>query len=386
MQQIARKLLDKLNRILENYTSDNDTFIRGNLGLIFYYYHLYKVTETPAIKHQAEDLLEQVLANINSAKPSLVGPSLSTGGAGFGYTVNLMQREGFLEPEVEDEFEGLDDYLYKTASGLIEDDNMDFLHGALGVVHYFVEKKNTLYSDALIEKVCLRAVEEDTGCWFRNNLLRIDGKQIINFGLSHGLCGILLTLLQAYPESAHKELIARTVKEGIRFILKHKIDVDFSRQEYSFFPLIVTEGAREIVAPKRMGWCYGDLNEVLLFYRAGNLLGDENLLQLADLIGMQSMMRRDEQSTQAAVSSFGHGTAGLAQFCKALYRERELNVYKNGYEHWIERTIMLLDEELEKGAYTGKEDELLDGLPGIALTLLSYVSDRELAWSKALLL
>lgn len=391
MQQIAQKQLDKLNRLLDNSASADDTFSKGRIGMIFYYYHLYKVTETPALKHRIGTLLEQVFDNINTARPGLVGAALGTGGAGFAYIVNFMCREGFLELEVDNEFEELDKYLFNAASGLIEADNIDLLHGALGVIHYFSEREHTIpgmndYLDELVEKICLHAVEEDGGYWFRNHLLKIDGKQMINFSLSHGLSGVLLVLLKAYERSAHKELIEKVVKGGIRFILKHKIDVDFSRNEYSFFPLVIARNANEIYAANRMTWESGDLNQVLLFYRAAHLFNDEALKRQADLIGMQSMMRRDELSTHISTAGFCNGAAGLAQYCKTLYRETGLEVYQEGYLYWIEKTILLLEEDLEKGRYTGKEHELLDGSLGIAFVLLSYVSNTDLHWSRALLL
>lgn len=391
MQQIAQKYLNELNSLLADHAGNNDTFLSGRLGLSFYYYHLYKATETPSFKHKAESLVEQVLANINSAKPSLVGPTLGSGGAGLGYTLNFMQQEGFLELEVNDELDEMDAYLFSTAGSLIEEDNIDYLHGALGVVHYFAEKAARWppamrYLDDLVERICSRAVQEETGCWFRNNLLKVNGRQIINFSLSHGLCGILLVLLRAGKISAHQDLIRKTVKEGIRFILKHKIDVDFSRNEYSFFPFMVGQHVSEISAPNRMAWCYGDLNEVLLLYRAGAFLQDSSLEKLADLIGMQSMMRRDEPSTLVTGAGFCHGAAGLAQFCKVLHSETGQAVYHDGYEFWMERTILLLEEELKKGSYAGKEHDCLEGPLGIAFTLLSYISDTELKWSRSLLL
>ncbi|TWV99919.1 lanthionine synthetase C family protein [Chitinophaga pinensis] len=391
MQQIAQKHLNKLNLLLENYRTTNDTFLKGKLGLIYYYSHLYKVTEAPALKCKTEDLIGEVFANINAGVPALMGASLSSGAAGFGYALNAMSLQGFLQFEVNDELESLDEFLYRSALDLIAADNFDFLHGALGVVHYFTERMHTspqvaVYLDNLIEKICLNAVEEDGGYWFKNSQIKIDGEDVISFGLSHGQCGILLILLNAYAHSVHKELIRKIITGGIHFILKHKIDIDFSLNEYSFFPFIMKSDAREISAPNRMGWCYGDLNEVLLLYRAGKLFNDDNLLMLADLIGVQSMMRTDENATMVISSGFCHGAAGLAQFCKTLYDERGLDQYRKGYEYWIERTIILLEEELPQHIYAGKEGDVLEGAIGVAFTLLSYVSEHELNWSKAFLL
>lgn len=391
MRQIAEKRLDEINKLLEGPVINSDSFLKGRLGLLFYYYHLYKVTEKSTLRHKVEGLVEQVFANINSASPGLIGPSLSTGGAGLGYIVDFMHREGFSVLEGNEELENLDKYLFTAASNLIEEDNTDFLYGAFGVIYYFTERREIPshtheYLDALIRKICLRIEREEAGCWFKNSLTGIDGKQIINFSLPHGLCGALLVLVNAYERSAEKELLTKVIRDGIRFILKHKGDIDFSRGEYSFFPFTIAPHADEIFTSNRMAWCCGDISEVLLFYRAANLLKDEGLRLQADLIGIQSMMRRDRQSTQVLTSDFYYGAAGVAQVCSTLYKETGLEVYQDSYKFWIEKTILLLEEELDSGAYAGKEHALLEGLIGISLVLLSYVSDTTLNWSRALLL
>jgi lantibiotic biosynthesis protein len=128
------------------------------------------------------------------------------------------------------------------------------------------------------------------------------------------------------------------------------------------------------------------LNETLLFYRAGKLLDDEELIRLANLTGLSSLMRKDEPSTQIRDSHFCHGSSGLAQFYKVLYQESGNEKYLEGYEYWIEQTILLLEKDMKKDIYIGKEYNFLDGLVGVAFVLLSYISFKPLNWSKALFL
>ena len=63
-----------------------------------------------------------------------------------------------------------------------------------------------------------------------------------------------------------------------------------------------------------------------------------------------------------------------------------LDAYREGYEYWLDKTFVLLEEDQERSAYMGKEHEVLEGLVGVGLTLLSYVSDQDLKWSKLFLL
>lgn len=390
MRQIVQQKLEEIHRILEKTTGKNDTFLGGNLGSAFYYYHGYRATGNKEYSARAEELIADVFERLNSDNPQLVGASFSSGGAGLGYVVNFLSKEGFLDFDVDKEFYDLDKYLFNTAINQMEEDSIDYLHGAMGVVHYLSARKPSkevmLQLDTLVAKLCSKVVREDAGIWFRNFVIKADDKETINFGLSHGLTGILLLLIKAYPQSAHKSMIEEMVKEGIRFIQKHRIDVDYTRDEYSFFPFTIKQPVKEIAAPNRLAWCYGDLNEVLLFYRAGNLFGQEQWLHLGDLIGLQSLMRKETAATMVTDAHFCHGSSGLAQFYKALYKERGLKQYKEGHEYWIEQTILLLEKDIEKDQYAGKEHDYLEGLLGVAFTLLSYVSKKDLKWSESLLL
>jgi len=390
MRQIALRQLEKIQQQVDGNKPVDDSFLNGGLGLAFYYYHASRVSEEKKFGDRAHEIVEEIFVSLDSGLPRLAGPAFSNGGAGLCYVINFLNREGFLDFEVEAEFEELDRYLFSTAMNQIEADFIDYLHGALGTILYFSERTGEgqvqCYLDALIEKICGKAVKQPSGYWWRNYLLQVSEKEDINFSLSHGLSGILLILLNAYPRCKHKDLIEHVVKEGVRFILKHKIDIDFAENAYSFFPFLIRKDATELIAPNRLAWCYGDLNEVLLFYRAGKLFSDEGLVRLADLIGGQTLLRKKQEMTMISDSHFCHGSSGLAQFYKTLYKESGLPAYLEGYEYWMEQTILLLDTDLEKGVYAGKECDYLEGLIGVGLTLLSYVSERELHWSRSVLL
>jgi lantibiotic modifying enzyme len=390
MLEIARNQLNKLNEVFDATTGGNDSFMGGELGLIYYYFNAYNVTGEPRYKVKVEELLANVFVNIDSGYPRLIGTSFNAGGAGLGYVVNRLVAEGFISFDIEKEFAELDRYLFNTAMCQIEDDFIDFLHGALGTVHYFTERTPSplinQYLDELIGKLCQRVHRKDGGCWFSNYVVNLEDKENINFGLSHGQSGFLLILINVWHRSSHKQLIEKIVTEGIRFIRKYKMDVDFSNDEYSSFPFIVQRGALEITAPNRLGWCYGDLNQVLLFYRAGKLFENQELVDLADVIGAQTLLRKSERATLVSDSCFCHGGAGLAELYRQLHTERNLPVYKEGHEYWIEQTLLLVQRDLDRGRYAGKEHALLDGLIGVAFSLLSYVAPDDLVWSKCLLL
>jgi lantibiotic biosynthesis protein len=390
MQQIVQRQLNQIHDIIANASGKHNTFLSGRLGVIFYYYHAYKATEDNSFNAKTESLLKQVFDDLNSANPGLIGTALSMGGAGLGYVVNFLSREKFLDFEIEKEFEELDKYLFNTALIQIQEDSIDYLHGALGVLHYLNEREQTPvihhYIDTLVEKICERAIISDKGIWFRNYVIKVEHKRDVNFGLSHGLCGILLILINVFSNTSHKDTVRKIIQQGIHFILRHKMDVDFSNDEYTVFPFSFEQQATELSAPNRLAWCYGDLNEVLLLYRAHKLLDDPALAEVADLIGTQTLLRKNVKATMVKDAHFCHGSSGVAQFYKTLYNESGNKAYLNGYEYWIEQTVLLLENDLKKGIYNGKEHDYLEGLIGVAFTLLSYTSTKPLNWSRSVLL
>lgn len=390
MEQITSKVLDSINRRLEEGLADNDTLLGGNLGLALYYYQSYRTTEDICYRNKGHALLEQVFSNLNSGEPRLTGSAFSSGGAGLVYLVNFLVQEHLLEFDTATGFEELDSYLFNSALAGIEEDYIDCLHGAFGIIHAFAGRTagSTAngYMDILIEKVCEKAVKTPHGRWFRSYTMQTDEKKDINFSLSHGLSGMLLILLEAYPASLHKDLIVQTVKEGTRFIRKHTLPIDFSCEEYSFFPFWIDPNASEIINKPRLAWCYGDLNETLLFYRAGKLLEDDELIRIANIVGLSSLTRKDEAATSVRDPYFCHGSSGLAQFYKILFNESGNSKYLEGYQFWIEKTLLLLDDDKQAGISAVKKFELLDGMVGVALVLLSYTSAKPLNWSKALFL
>jgi lantibiotic modifying enzyme len=390
MENIVKNELAGIHRCISKGIASNDTFLSGNLGLTYYYYTLYTVSEKDEHLTTGRTLLERVFYNLNTGDPGITGPSFSKGAAGLAYITNALVQDNLLDMDMEKEFADMDKFLFDEANAQIENDYIDCLHGAFSIIHYFAEREiNTAankYLNLLVEKVCSRAVKAPDGYWFRNYILQVTDLEEINFSLSHGLSGMLLILIKAYEKSARKDLIREMVIQGIRFISRHQLVIDSANEEYSFYPFSVKINATEIENRPRMAWCYGDLNQVLLFYRAGKLFGDQELVRLAELVGMHSLTRKNVNSTRVTDSHFCHGSSGLAQFYKVLYAESGNKKYLEGYEFWIEQTVLLLQKDMQKGLYKGKEHEFLEGLVGVAFTLLSYTSDKKLNWSKGLLL
>ncbi len=383
--------IDRINGLIADVDYRYHGFLTGSLGLLYYYYHAGRVLNDKKLLARAGTMLEKVFDDMNGLDGCLLGAAYSEGGAGFGYVVNYLQEQGFIDFDSNEGLAGLDVYLYENAVEEIEADHIDFLHGAMGIIMYFSEREQTSainsYLNNLVERIADKAVYTESGVWFKNIAPEDRGKpEEINFSLSHGLCGTLLVLLKAYPHIKNKDKIEQVVREGIRFMIRHELPVDFEHDEFSFFPNRFKKEDTEITRNARLAWCYGDLNAVLVFYRAGRLFGDARYTAIADRIGLKTTERKTLASTLSSGIHFCHGTAGLAQFYKALYAETFNYQYHVAYEHWIDQTLALIEEDAAANKYARTPGSLLEGWPGAGMVLVEYLGNEKMCWARGFLL
>jgi lantibiotic biosynthesis protein len=389
MKQLAIEQIKKINTLLE--TAPSTLFhglYNGTLGLLHYYYHAGKALNDEALLEKAAEMLGHVFDDMNESDGGLVGAALSSGGAGLGFAANYLQQQGLIEFDTEEELSDLDDYLLEGAMQQLEEGNTDLLHGPSGILYYFANRQHSpairARIDALANALLAKAIFTDEGVWYSNSFWKqADSPTEINLSLSHGLCGILLALVAAYPALSDPAPAERVIREGIRFIMGHECPVDSSKENWSYFPGNYLEKEGRPTAPvERLAWCYGDLNEVLLLYRAGKLLGDESYIAAADRVGQATVSRTTLKSVFCEDTHFCHGTAGLAQFYKALYNEMPLAAYQTAYEHWIAQTLQLVDKCIAENKYEKNPTGLLEGWPGTAIVLAEYVADGPMHWAK----
>lgn len=393
-RESAKEKILLINNILDKQSSIHHGFLGGSLGLLYYYYHASKVLQNKVLLINAENLLAKVFEDINSTAAGMNGPLFGNGAAGFAYTVNYLRLNEFIEFDIEKEFADLEKYLFSAVKDLLVTDDIDYLHGALGIVHYFTTRAGNSniikeYLNILTNEICQKAIAHKDGIWFKNySLERLKENNTVDFGLAHGLSGILLILINAWPFLNSKEQAEKIIKLGIQYILAHQFSADNNEvQEYSFFPCTLNNDSNELTRISRLAWCYGDINHVLLLYRAGKLTGSSYYTYKADEIGFQLIERKSVEATMCKDAHFCHGSAGLAQFYKCLYNESGHHKYYEAYEFWINQTLLFVNEDIASNAYKENPVGLLEGWAGVALVLTEYIHQGPaMNWAKVFLL
>ncbi|UHG94939.1 lanthionine synthetase LanC family protein [Spirosoma oryzicola] len=394
---IERKLA-QLRYQIETSVPKNDTLLSGRIGRMVYYFYLFRYYQDELFGERAVAILEEIVSNIQEkTSPYLLKYPFSFGLSGFGYVMSLLIEEGIIDIDFEDQLVEFDELIYQGALPELAKGNTDYLHGGMGAVLYLTRRlKNPAvrpYLETMVSILDQLAIRDERGLRFPNtHIARMNQSDNINLGLAHGLCGILLILMRIHEQGIAQPLIETMVSEGIRYLMSFRTPPDPQQGKYSQFPLTIDENS-PLDSPEnskeygaRLGWCYGDLNEMMLLYQAGKRMHRPDWTALADDIGAVVIKRHSPRETIIRDSHFCHGTAGVSQYYKRFYDLTGQTVYLEAYRHWIAKTVDFLEEELTSPVYASHAGELLEGFVGSSLVLLSSVSDEDYAWDRIFLL
>lgn len=391
MNPVTEEMFHRLHAIIEKHEPLNDSLLGGSLGLCMYYYTLYKVFGNDEYAEKALDLVEQAAVLPDETARTLFGATFSSGGAGLCYTITTLYREGLLDMDLNDDLHELEEYLYHTAMDMMErEGNMDYLHGAAGIIHYFTHR---LPDEAIQEKLTVLVkvfVEKKHtlpgGTWFSSFVNESDDRSEINFSLSHGQTGFLLVLMNAYRKGINLPEIPQLVQSGVELLLSFRLHPEPGSPIVSLFPsTLKSKNHEEYLASNRLAWCYGDLDVLLLLYESAAFLNKPEWQTLANELAAVTVARKTAHETAINDAHFCHGTAGMVTTYNRLFEVSGNTLYKEAAAYWLNQTLSLLPQELEKNLYKEKETALLEGLAGINLVLATELSGKEQEWSRMLL-
>jgi hypothetical protein len=200
-------------------------------------------------------------------------------------------------------------------------------------------------------------------------------------GLAGGLAAELLLLMRLAQGPAPHPSLSRHVREGVQRLLALKQAVDFQGQHYNLFPDYVQAPAQEPIFGCTLSWSQGDIGQALVLYGASALFADDELRRIADLVGLNTLLRTSAAATGIASAQFGHGAAGVAHLYERLHRASGgLPKYEQGYQFWLGETQRWLAQELATGPGGPHPGDLPTGLAGVGLVLLAHATGTRPTW------
>jgi lantibiotic biosynthesis protein len=382
--------LQKIDKILEQRDYENDTLFSGNLGRALYFMYRYRTSDNSYFANLASNILGQVLENIREKKGKIsFTSSLSSGLTGLCFINTLLEDDDFMDLEMNKTFIQFDEIIFKKACQQLKEGNLDYLNGALGSLYYFsfrVQKNENIafYISEIIDLIIELSISEFDGMYFENAYINKmnDTPNSLNFGFAHGLSGMVMVLLKVHKTGIVNEKVQKLLNGFIGYTLNKYQEVDLESKQFSHFPTTI-EPKNKGNYGSFLGWCYGDLNQAIMFYQAGKILDREDLIRVAENIAETTLKRIQKKGAYLDNPFFCHGTSGLTQIYDSLEKFSGDTLYHEGSQYWLNQTMDYLEKyDWELDNFRG----LLGGLEGLGLVLMSCHTNTKTLWDRLFLL
>lgn len=397
MNNKLRAAIESVNSILTDEVSTIDNLNAGLLtdlgGSCMFFFYYAKVFNDEIAYEKGYSLLERIITLINYISDGSQF-SFCNGLAGIGWMIDHLEKKDFIDFDESDVLLDFDQKLSKYIFKELNVGNYDFLHGAMGVVYYYIQRNNKANNKVLLEAIEILDRIKSTNKWgifwvFFNGLSYSKEIDIANLGLSHGIPSII-TLLAKFNLVNPDKKTTKLIETSIDFILK----TENKETNHSLYPYTYNLNA-PTDENSRLGWCYGDTGIALALLTAAKSLGNENYKERAIQIMEHASMRKSLIENQIVDAGLCHGTAGIAQMFRKFYFETGSIDFLNCSNFWIDKTIELIEPRSNLITGMVKWDSklgyvncygMLEGLSGVGLALLSAISDVPLFWDEALLI
>jgi lantibiotic biosynthesis protein len=273
--------------------------------------------------------------------------------------------------------------------------NWDPLHGMVGLGIYFLERNLETREEIYLVNI-VEALSDMRRAYGKYNIWITAGvdtysKDNFNFGMAHGMPGILSFLAQVNARKIKEQQTREMIYSCLPFLLEHEND----DRSVSCFPSFVDVDPADNGANKntRLAWCYGDLCVANALIHCGKALGNRQWVDKGIGVALRSTSRSFYDSG-CVDSSFCHGSVGLLHQYGRLYRLTGNETFKDTCQRWLNTTLeefyrpkkgasgylSRIYNEAEKRSQMVSQDGLLEGNTGIALVYLCWLYSIQPEW------
>lgn len=394
IQKYSEKIFE-IAKIFQNENIDIEKkpdLMGGKTGIAIFCFYYARLVDKQEPYDYAIELLSSVVEDINAG---FNYHTFAGGFAGIGTVLEILVREDLIDIDTDELLNEVDTYLYNLMIEELKNKNYDFLHGAVGIGMYFLNrltnKNSRQYLVQFVDKLEDIADIDDEGIRWLSVLNREKNTQGYNLSLSHGISSIIVLLSKIYSEGIAKEKVLGLLSGAVKYLLNQQLDIS---KFNSNFPSWVSKD--EPSTHSRLAWCYGDLGIGIALWQAGNNTNNEIWKEKAIEILLHSTKRRDLKENSVVDAGLCHGSAGIAHIYNRMYNYTHRIEFKDAAIYWFEQTLQMAKFDDGLAGYKvwrssemgGLQNEygFLEGIAGIGLTLISAVSDIESKWDECLLL
>lgn len=389
IKSVCLSKVHEIAQVIKAVEIGNNGLLNGNSGITIFLYHYSKYTQKKNYNKYANILLEKIFDNLDNLTDVY---SFSAGVGGVGWTIEYLNENDFIKVDPNVILEDIDDLLIKKIKIDIKNKNIDLLYGLIGSGVYFLSRKSNNrqieYIDKIIEGLISISEKDIKNRMIWKSFFDVqNGKERYDLGLAHGNSSVIVFLSKCLQLSK---------SEKIEVLLRNLIGFMFDNVNpegsYSVFPnwTLLPEDLKN---KSRLAWCYGDLGISMALYQAGKALKDTEIINKSVNICLSTTNRKSHDETAIKDAGICHGSSGLAYMYNIMYNNTGNKEFKKASEYWLNETINLAKFDDGLAGYKVWTDEgykvnyaLLEGISGIGLVFLSFLTNEISSWDRALLL
>ena len=370
--------------------SVSDYGIMGGLsGHILFLFYYSKYSKKIEYNLMGKRLIEKVRDYLD--KSESVSFNYADGVTGFLVTIIHLIAEGYLESDFFEIDTEIDEAIYNICLIAIQNKEDDFFYGSAGLYFYLLQRykltRSNLIAKYLNELIVVFYKREEenqfkpSGCFFE-------------ISMPHGYSSWMILIVMT-AELGLESIKCGELMDMIYFYYSPFILSDFDGD--SFFPEVIPITGVDSVIHSRLGWCYGDLPCSLALLAYAEYTDNTNLKEKILAILVETSNRKNLDINSVFDACVCHGTSGLGAMFDVLASLYPCEQFNKASEFWIKETFKMghftdgivgyKKMNMPDGKVTfSNEDGLLEGVVGIGLSMLTYISVEFAQWTKLLLI
>ena len=389
IENIARQIHEESARIT------NPGLLDGKAGIVLLNAYLSRLFPEKNYSETTFSLLDELNDSLSNDE---MDHSMSGGVAGIAFAFQHLRNIGVLDKSDDLNLSEMDEFI---GSGIDHDfntDNWDPLHGMVGLGIYFLERHKETGERKYLEKVIdylsrMRTAVDEHKVWITPGYGKYSNDNY-NFGMAHGMPGILSFLAQVYTRGIKQREIEEMILSCLPFLLQNEYGEDKENwlpAGQARFPttIDVTPINDDQKQGSRLAWCYGDLCMANALVHCGRALQNHKWKTRGIDIAIKTT-KRNFESAGCMDAPFCHGTTGLVHQYQRFYQLTGNEVFKYASEKWVNITLKqyykpgngvggyffrCLNEKKNLFEYVPQHG-LLEGSAGIALVYLSWLHNN----------
>lgn len=397
--------LEVTERLAERFLSADPTaglgpsLSHGDAGLALLHHEFEALLPDRGHRDRARECMRRALGALEDTP---LEPTLFGGFVGVAWAHELLGGQGVTEYDAAD-CDPVDEALFELLSCDPYPRTFDLVGGVAGIAVYALERarvgRGADILAAAIRALARLSTERDGGGrawltlpeWGTDEGRRVKPRTYEDFGVAHGLGGIVPILAAAVALDAERAAARELLDAAVARLLSRRIS-GYGGLTWPAWDAVWDDAP----GPTRAAWCYGDPGIATALHLAASIDGVSEWREAA-LAAMTSVAGRPPSACSVFDASLCHGAAGLAHLLRRWHLATGDDVFHGASAAWFARTLALAEPDQEFASFPMTEllggepvkvarVGLLDGTAGVALALASALNGREPLWDRAFLL